>query len=301
MAGIIREITTSMRPAQWVKNLFVVAPVLFAKKRVLSGEFEVVVEALLAFAAFIFVSGAIYILNDIMDSENDRLHPVKKFRPIPAGRLSINAAIFGAGILLSAAMIIGLSIGKNFLLAASLYLLLNAAYSFYMKKFAYVDVTCIAAGFMLRIIAGCFAIELPVSEISYWLLLCTFLLALFLGLGKRRHELLISDENSLNHRSSLRQYSSGSLNIMMYVIAVITILAYFSYTISGRTIEYFGTGNLVFTVPFVGFGLYRFMKIVHTHKEAVSATDVMVKDVPLVVNIILWGATALWVIYFQHG
>ena len=284
----------TMRPPQWVKNLFVAAPALFAKEHTAKAPW-LVLDAILGTAVFILISGAVYVMNDVLDVEKDRLHPVRSRRPIASGAISVQAAVAGGLLALAIAFVAGAALGQAFVAMATGYLVLNIFYSSVFKKVAWLDVLAIATGFLLRILAGCFAIGLAPGEISYYLLLCTFLVALFLAVGKRRHELAVI--GSADQRAVLGQYTIGHLDLALYVVGGATVVAYTLYTLSERTKTYFGTWRLVFTVPFVLVGIVRYIVLVRRSDEKQSPTDMMIRDVPFVVNLLVWGAVVVFVIY----
>lgn len=299
MTGTLRtlfHILRTMRPAQWVKNLFVTAPVLFAKEHT-AADPSLLLQALLATVVFILLSGAVYVMNDVLDVEKDRSHPVRRARPVASGALSIQAAVAGGLSALALAFGTGALLGPAFVLIATGYLGLNIFYSSVFKKIAWLDVLSIATGFVLRILAGCFAIGLAPAEISYYLILCTFLIALFLAIGKRRHELALLGDASGTHRSVLDQYRLHHLDVGLYAVGALTVAAYALYTVSERTRTYFGTWHLAWTVPFVVLGIVRFLVILRRASERRSPTDVMIRDLAFVGNALLWGAVVAWAIY----
>jgi len=286
---IFRAFLTLLRPHQWTKNLFVIAPVVFSKEL---GEPYVVLKAIFAAVLFSLSSGAVYALNDVVDAEKDKLHPLKKFRPVASGAISTKSALmFGF-------FIAGLSTGLSFffqikfVLTLLLYFLVNIIYSFWLKKVIILDVMCIASGFLLRVIAGSYAANV---KASIWILLCTYLLALFLALGKRRHEMAVNTGNLA--RPVLSQYSPGLIEILMKILAFLSAFSYFIYTISPHTRNYFGTNGLVFSVPFVLFGLLRFVRISTKTDSSESPTDSMIKDIPFIINLFLWFITITLLIY----
>lgn len=290
----IVQIILAMRPAQWIKNLFVPAPVLFAKIHTEKDPL-LICNAILAMVVFILLSGAVYIWNDILDLSHDKSHPIKRNRPIASGALSVRKASVGAIISVILGLVLGYTLPPEFILMAIFYLCLNVLYSTLLKKIPYLEVIIIALGFLIRIVSGCFAIGLVLSEISYHLILCTFLIALFLAIGKRRHELATS--NGSDFRTVLGHYRLYHLDIAMYMVATITIISYSYYTISPHTVEYFGTMNLVFTIPFVIFGVFRFLILVRNKNEGKSPTDFMIKDPLFMINILIWAGVAAWAIY----
>ncbi len=299
------QLVRTMRPAQWVKNLFVLAPVLFAKEHTAAHP-ALVLDALLGTAIFVLLSGAVYILNDVLDAGKDRLHPVKCRRPVASGAISVEAAVAGGLLALAGAYTLGYALGPEFNLVATAYLAQNVFYSSVLKKIAWLDVLSIATGFLLRILAGCFAIGLAPSEISYYLIACTFLVALFLALGKRRHELVLLGSDSHRQRAVLGQYRLAHLDAALLAVAAMTLAAYCLYTVSDRTQEYFfagraagllGSWRLALTIPFVVAGVVRYVQILRRADEQRSPTDVMIRDAVFVVNIVLWAGVAAWAIY----
>jgi 4-hydroxybenzoate polyprenyltransferase len=290
LAGALWE---SMRPRQWTKNLFVLIGVLFARKLT---DPSAVGESLAAFAIFCLLSSSVYLINDVADAEKDRQHPTKCARPIACGRLSCAAALTAAAVL---AMV---SIGASFFLArmfaglALLYLGLNLAYSLKLKHIVIVDVLCIALFFVLRAAAGAAAIQV---EISHWLLICTVLLALFIALSKRRHELVLLTGNAANHRESLGEYSPYLLDQMIAVVTASTLMAYILYTVDERTIGEYGSDRLVYTVPFVLFGIFRYLYLVHQKGEGGNPDRIILSDKQFLVNFVLWAVTVGLLIYLR--
>lgn len=292
----LRALVRTMRPGQWVKNLFVFAPAVFAKAHS-EAHPEIFLQAALGTVVFILLAGSVYVMNDVLDVEKDRLHPVKRLRPIASGDLSIQSALAGGLLSLAAAYAIGYLLGGAFNLVATGYLALNVAYSTTLKRYAYLDVLSIATGFLLRILAGSLAIGLAREEISVYLVGCTFLVALFLGLGKRRHELALLGEGSEARRPALRQYRLHHLDVALVVVAALTVAAYAFYTVAPQTRAYFGNAHLAVTVPFVLVGIGRFLWLLRRKGEARSPTDVMVRDVPFLLNIVAWAAAVAWAVY----
>jgi decaprenyl-phosphate phosphoribosyltransferase len=289
---MLGSILKAVRPHQWVKNLFVAAPVVFAKR---IGDVHSDLRAGAAFAAFCLLSSAVYLVNDLVDIEKDREHPTKRHRPIASGKLKPQFARALAGLFALAALGSGLVLGWSFALTAAGYLALNAAYSFRLKRIAFVDVACISVGFLLRVLAGAFAINVAPSR---WLLVCTLLLSALLGFGKRAHELRIGGEGGHKHREVLGDYDADVLRVLLWVLGVATTLAYLVYTRTQHTNELFGGGQLVFTVPFAAFGIYRFIRIVNRTDTADSPTDSMLHDPAFVVNLVLYGAAVIAIVSY---
>ncbi len=290
-SGLVSAIVRTARPRQWVKNLFVAAPVVFARHL---SDGRATVRAASAFAIFCGVSSSVYFWNDIVDVEKDRAHPTKRKRPIAAGSLSVNLARVIAGVLavggLATASLLSLPFGFTVLA----YLLLNVAYSLKLKHIMYVDVLVIAAGFLLRTGGGALAIDVDASP---YLLVCTGLLASFLGFGKRLHELKQAGARGSVQRASLSGYRADVLETIMWVTGASTLLAYVLYTRAPHTLVYFGTQRMTLTAPFVAFGLYRFVRILRDRAAGDSPTEEMLRDPLFILNLVGFTATAVYVIY----
>ena len=286
------ELFKSIRPQQWLKNLFIFAPLIFSENIFNRSMF---LQSLLAFAVFCLLSGALYILNDLKDLEEDRIHPIKSKRPLAAGKLKKSQAITAFIILSFISLLFASLVNEEFLWVCLVYYVLQIAYSFALKHVVILDVFIVASGFFLRVIAGAVAIQV---QISPWLLICTTLLALFLALSKRRHEILLLDEEAINHRPILKEYSAYLLDQMISVVTASTVIAYCLYTISGETIEKFGTNKLILTVPFVLYGIFRYLYLIHQKAEGGTPETLILKDRPLLLDIILWIVSAALIIYF---
>jgi 4-hydroxybenzoate polyprenyltransferase len=286
------ELFKSIRPQQWLKNLFIFAPLIFSENIFNRSMF---LQSLLAFAVFCLLSGALYILNDLKDLEEDRIHPIKSKRPLAAGKLKKSQAITAFIILSFISLLFASLVNEEFLWVCLVYYVLQIAYSFALKHVVILDVFIVASGFFLRVIAGAVAIQV---QISPWLLICTTLLALFLALSKRRHEILLLDEEAMSHRPILKEYSAYLLDQMISVVTASTVIAYCLYTISGETIEKFGTNKLILTVPFVLYGIFRYLYLIHQKAEGGTPETLILKDRPLLLDIILWIVSAALIIYF---
>jgi 4-hydroxybenzoate polyprenyltransferase len=285
----MNAVLTSMRPRQWTKNLIVFAPLVFAG---LLGSVEAIARSTGAFVAFCLISGALYIANDLMDAPNDRVHETKRKRPIAAGVLSPRVAALSAATALSGAGVISVLLGPRFLLVAAGFAVLQAAYVTWTKHQVILDVMSIATGFVLRAIAGGVAIAVPVSS---WLLLCAGLLALFLGFAKRRHELLLLEERAFEHRPVLSDYSTGLIDSILSAVTAATIVAYALYTFYSSTAR--ETHYLMLTVPFVIYGLFRYLYLIHQRNLGGSPEEILLSDRPLIVAILLWLATSAGLLY----
>lgn len=281
----------TLRPQQWVKNLFVLLPLVFSQKLLAP---DSILTTLGAVGLFCLASGVVYLINDLVDVERDRQHPVKCKRPIAAGDLSIGGARLAAALLGPGVLAGGYLLSKPLALVLAAYVTLNLFYSIVLKHIPYVDVISIASGFLLRVLGGALALGVPAST---WLLVCTALLACYLGLGKRAHELASLGDKAKQARSVLERYNLKHIKIVMLVTAVATLIAYVLYTISAETQAAFGTRYLAVTGPFTLLGLLRFYQLVtHPHRES-SPTDQMLRDWPFIGNLALWGATVIIVIY----
>ena len=281
------------RPGHWVKNLVIFAALIFA--RVYGDPFKVWT-TILAFAAFCLGTSAIYIINDIIDRENDKNHPVKCKRPIASGIVSIPAATAESAILLFGGLGLALWINIETFIVLGLYIIINYAYSIYIKHLVILDVMSIAAGFVLRAIAGGVAITVPVSP---WLLVCTSLLALFLGFSKRRHELSLLTNEATGHRKSLEHYSIPFLDQMTSVVTSSTVVAYSFYTLSPDTIQHLGTKWLFLTIPFVLYGIFRYLYLIFKREEGGNPTKLLLTDPPLLICVILWFVTVMLIFKFS--
>jgi len=281
-----------MRPAHWVKNLVVFAALIFAQ---VYTDPNKILHSIVIFVAFCFGTSAIYIFNDLFDRENDKKHPIKSKRPIASGKIQLPAAVAFSIILLVVSLALASYCNLLTVITLLAYMVLNLAYSAYLKHVVIIDVMSIAAGFVLRAIAGGFAIEVPVSP---WLLVCTTLLALFLGFGKRRHELTLLSDEAINHRKSLAHYSTPFLDQMIAVVTASTVVAYAFYTLSPEVVENFGTHWLSVTIPFVLYGIFRYLYLIFHKEMGGNPTRLMLTDVPLLLCVVLWLATVLLVINF---
>jgi len=287
---MIIGILKSMRPHQWVKNAFVLAPVVFA------GSFDDAQQLARAFAAavlFSIVSGSVYLLNDVLDVEKDRAHPVKRHRPVASGAVPIPVARTASALLALTALALGFWLAPLAGACLTTYLALNLAYSVRLKHVAWLDLAIIATGFVIRVLTGGFATHI---HISTWLLACTFLLAIYLGLGKRRHELR-DEAAGTTTRASLKQYTQARVASAMAFTAVATITAYSTYTFSHHARLVFGTPWVPLTIPFIVFGITRFYTLTGRTDTSASPTDRMVTDPLFVTNILLWGLLVLGLIY----
>jgi 4-hydroxybenzoate polyprenyltransferase len=276
-----------------VKNVFVAAALVFSRHL---GDHVYVLRTVAAIAAFCMLSGAVYAFNDVRDVEEDRQHPTKKSRPIAAGQLSERAALTWAAIFALTALTGCALLSWKLALFALAYFVQNLAYSIKLKHIAFVDVLVIANGFLLRVLAGAAAINVPASR---WLLLCTALLALFFGLGKRAHELAWVERSGgkAETRAALAGYNIPVIRVIMSVLLLVTSGAYLAYTVDPHTVEFFGTKNLPYSAPFVVFGLLRFMSLALWWPKADPPTEAMLKDPWCLLDFVAATATVLYIIY----
>jgi 4-hydroxybenzoate polyprenyltransferase len=288
LLGVIKTV----RPHQWVKNVFVLAPVVFAKE-IFSP--SLLLRAASAFAVFCLLAGAVYAMNDIADVGADRQHPLKRYRPIASGQVPVGwARVLAAGLIVGA-LGWAFSIGTAFLLTAFLYFALNVAYSLRLKHTAYLDVGCISAGFVLRVVAGGFATGIVVSN---YLLLCTALLSLFLGFGKRRHEFAAASRSSKKHqRAALESYTRRGLDLALVVSGIATVVTYLVYTRDAHTRDFFRSDHLWLSTIFVMLGMMRFLAIVRGRPHAESPTQEILRDGPFVATVLFWVVLVMWMVY----
>jgi decaprenyl-phosphate phosphoribosyltransferase len=283
----------SLRPKQWVKNVFVAAPLVFARH--LEDASYVWREAV-AVLAFCLLSGAVYTFNDVRDVEADRAHPTKRNRPIAAGELSQRTALIAAGTI--AAIALGACFALRWQLAmwAGVYAAQNIAYSVKLKHVAFVDVTLVTFGFLLRVLAGAAAINVPASG---WLLACTGLLAMFFAIGKRAHELAWAERSgtATATRAALAGYRLSHLRIAMMLLAAVTCAAYVAYTLDAHTVAFFGTDRLVFSAPFVAIGIVRFLYLALWHPKDDPPTEAMLRDPWFLLDLVAATGTVLYIIY----
>jgi decaprenyl-phosphate phosphoribosyltransferase len=293
-AAMLIPLVKMIRPQQWVKNVFVLAPVVFAQKLL---DHERVFSAIAGFACFCLLASAVYILNDLIDVEADRAHPVKKNRPIASGKVSKHTALTVMVVFAVGSLIGAWFINPWFLLTAAGYLVNNLLYCFGMKRIAYLDVLSIAAGFELRVLSGAFAADVPPSA---YLLIVMFLLAMFLGLGKRMHELVQQEKSgSSSSRAVLKAYNKRLVNVLLYVTGTATLATYIVYTLDPHTHEMFGTDLLIISAVFALAGLARFLHLVRNRPDAESPTEEILTDIPFIANFILWGIAIVAIIYFD--
>jgi 4-hydroxybenzoate polyprenyltransferase len=285
------SLVRSLRPEQWTKNLIVFGALLFGQRLL---DLPSVLKATGAFAVFCALSGVVYLLNDVADQDNDRRHPLKKHRPIASGALSTRAALTTAGALGVGALLAAFLLRLEFGFFATAYLGLLAFYSGPLKHLVIIDVLTIAIGFVLRAAAGAVAIDVPISN---WLFLVTLLGALFLALSKRRHELVLLADGATSHRPILQEYSPYLLDQMISVVTASTLVAYAFYTINPETVEKFHTNHLSLTLPFLLYGIFRYLYLVHQKEAGGSPAETLLNDRPLLTCVALWAIAVALIIY----
>jgi 4-hydroxybenzoate polyprenyltransferase len=287
---LLLGIFKTLRPKQWTKNGFIFAALVFDLKLF---QVEPLFKTLLGFALLCLISGAVYLINDLVDIEKDRQHPIKKNRPLPSGQVSIKAAVITAIILPAFCLPLSFLLDLTFGVIITGYLLLQIAYSFVLKNIVIVDVFAIAAGFVLRVASGVPLVE--AERFSPWLYIFTILLSLFLGLGKRRHELVLLKNQAVNTRSILNEYNLPFLDAMMSIVTTGTIITYAFYTFSAPNLP--GNHLMMLTIPFVIYGIFRYLYVVHVQGNGGAPDEVLLTDRPLQATLALFGLTVLVILY----
>lgn len=287
------DLLAALRPRQWTKNLFVFAGILFSQHVT---DLPMLVEVVVAFATFCMVSGAVYLVNDLRDLEQDRRHPLKRQRPLASGRLAPGTAWAAVGVLGVASAAAAWWVGLPFLALVVTYLAVQVLYTYGLKRVVILDVFCIAAGFVLRVLAGAVAIDVYVSR---WLVICTLMISLFLGFAKRRHEL---QAVGVDTRHVLAEYSPGFLDQLISIVTAATLVSYTLYTTDPETVAKFGTRDLIYTVPFVLYGLFRYLYLIHMKSAGAEGAggapeNTLLGDRPLLVNVALWLLVVAVVLY----
>jgi len=312
---MLRELLRTMRPKEWIKNVFVFAAIAFARNSEtgtpLWQERDKLLIVALAFILFCMAASAIYVINDLVDIEKDRAHPKKRNRPLASGRLSPVVAKIAAAVLLLITLpaaflldfsdhIAGRSLLHNYdfgIALISYVLIQGVAYSYFLKNIVILDIFTIAAGFVLRAVAGGLVLDI---NITYWLLMCMGLLALFLGLAKRRAELLLLESGAGEHRRILDEYSLPMLDQMISIITAATIIAYTLFTTSAETLPRKPFPIMLVTVPIVIYLIFRYLYLMYKHGEGGSPADLVLKDIPFIAAGALWGVLALAILALAH-
>lgn len=284
------------RPKQWIKNFFVFAPLLFSRHVF---DLQFLLTAIESFIIFSIASSAVYVINDILDVEADRSHPKKKYRPIASGEISVKTAVIFLIILILFIAGSAFYMRPVFISVIVLYLFTNLLYSLKVKSIVLLDVFFISFGFMLRVLGGAAAINVPISS---WMVLTTIFISLFLAISKRRGELsqVINSDNIEKQRKVLKEYSIQFADQINTIAAAGTIISYALYTVSDRTIAMFGTEKLIYTTPFVIYGIFRYMYLMHKKNMGESPTSIVTKDIPIMINVFAWFVVSLIIIYKTH-
>lgn len=291
--GTLSSLVRAMRPKQWPKNVFVFAGLVFDVKLF---QFGLLSRTVAAFVLFCLASGVVYLINDLVDIEKDRQHPSKRHRPLAAGELSPTTAVVAAIAIVGASLPIAFVLDVTFGGVLATYLLLQLAYSFVLKDLVIIDVLSVAAGFVLRVVGGAVVISVSISP---WLYVCTTLGALFIGFSRRRHELVLLEGEAANHRASLGHYSTYLLDHMITIVASTTVIAYSLYTFLAPNVP--ANHTMMLTIPFVLYGIFRYLYLIHIQNEGGSPEEMFLKDRPLIINIALWGLTVIAILYSQLG
>jgi len=287
----MRNLFLAMRPRQWVKNLFIFLPLIFGKKLFV---FPENINTLFAFFLFSMASSSSYLINDIIDLEKDRFHPVKRLRMLASGKIMVKTALILSCILAAVSAIGSFALNPQLSLLMLAYLAGNILYSRYLKTIVIIDVFCLAGFFVLRIMAGTLTATV---EFSYWMIFMIALLALFLGFSKRRMDLKLLKEDARVSRSVLAKYNLYFIDQMVAVLTSSIVVVYMLYTVSDRTVALFGSTKLIYTVPFVYYGIFRYLYMIHKIGAMEDPTKILFKDKIMALNIVLWILVCAVIIY----
>ncbi|MFQ6013871.1 MAG: decaprenyl-phosphate phosphoribosyltransferase [Anaerolineae bacterium] len=293
---MFKALLITMRPKQWTKNAILLFPFMFTLNEYWSPfspeMYHMLGLVMPALFLFCILSGCVYLINDIMDMEKDRHHPTKSLRPLPAGKLTARQAIVALAVLLPLSLVASFWLHLFFGSIALAYFLVMLTYNFVLKNVVIIDVFTIAAGFVLRAVAGAVVIDVGISP---WLYVCTILLALFLGFGKRRHELLLLEDNASEHRAILREYSRHFLDEMIAVVSSASVMAYSLYTFSAPNLP--ENHAMMLTIPFVIYGIFRYLYLIHIKNAGGSPEEILIGDPPFIAAILLWGISVVLILY----
>ncbi len=288
---MFKDIIIALRPKQWTKNVLVFAGAIFAEDLFVP---HIIQNSLFAFLIFCLISSSTYLINDVMDREKDALHPRKKFRPIASGKVPISTAIIIAIILIIFCIFSGFKLNPKYGIIITAYFLTTLLYSLFLKRIVILDVMIVASGFMFRAIGGAFAID---EQVSSWLIICTIFLALFFALNKRRAEFLALGDNAGAVRKTLLGYDQKFLDQMITTATASCVMAYALYTLDSATVEKFGTRNLIITLPFVIYGLFRYLYLSYHHNMGETPELTIIKDKPILLCILLYAISVILIIY----
>lgn len=288
---MLKSIIISLRPAQWTKNLIIFAAIIFSQN---ISNFDLLLKVITGFFSFSFLSGAVYILNDVHDIKEDKNHPLKSKRPIASGQLNKSIAVFTAILLSLLSLYTAFTLNSNFGYISTVYFLLMVLYTFLLKYIVIVDVIVISLGFLIRALAGALLIDVMISK---WLIICTIFLTLLLGLCKRRSEMVNISEGGKATRKVLFEYSIDFLNQLITITTAAALMSYTLYTTDIDVIGKFGTRNLIFTVPFVLYGIFRYLYLIYIKNSGENPEYIFLRDVPMIINFLLYTITVLIIIY----
>jgi 4-hydroxybenzoate polyprenyltransferase len=289
---VLRALLKTMRPRQWIKNIVVFAPLVFDVKLT---QPRYLIPTVAGFILLCLISGAVYLINDVADIENDRRHPEKKRRPLASGELSVRLAVTVAVLTIVLALPAGFVLNPLFGVLLSAYFLIHLVYSFWLKHIAIIDVMLIAAGFLLRVAAGVPLVE--AERFSPWLYICMMLLALLIGFGKRRHELVLLEDNANMHRKSLGDYNLAFLDQVIGIVTASTIVSYAFYTFSAPNLP--ANHTMMLSIPFVLYGIFRYLFLVHVKGLGGAPEEIALSDRPLQIAVLLWGLCVVLVLYLR--
>lgn len=290
----MKDILIALRPKQWVKNAVLFAGLIFSQNFMNPAKVAVVFSACFIFC---IAASSVYLINDALDVDQDRKHPEKKFRPIASGRLSVGFAFVLAGLLMAWSIVMAFILSKGFLFFLSAYLFIEVLYSFYLKDVVILDLFCISAGFLLRVLSGAVVIDVPISS---WLLICTIFLSLFLALGKRRGEMVLLKDTASSHRQVLSDYSLSFIDQMITIVTASTVLSYVLYTLSPETVGKFHTKGLLFSATFVIYGIFRYLYLIYQKKEGGAPERLLFSDKPLFASLVFYVIAVVLAIYFSY-
>ncbi len=288
---MLMNLFKTMRPKQWTKNVFIFTALVFDEKLFTPSP---LLKTTAAFILFCLTSSAVYLINDVVDIEKDRQHPTKRLRPLPSGQLKPSVAIAAAVLIPLVTLPLSFLLDLHFGFVALAYLLTMIVYSFVLKNIVILDVLTVAAGFVLRVAAG--AIVVDVQRFSPWLYICATLVALFIGISRRRHELVLLAENANEHRASLSEYSLPLLDEMISVVASATVIAYSLYTFSAPNLP--PNHAMMLTIPFVLYGIFRYLYLIHVKNKGGTPEEIFLSDLPIIIALGLWALAVIAVLYF---
>lgn len=278
----------------WIKNLFIFAPLIFSLSLF---EYNKVIKSIIAFFSFSFVAVLVYIINDIKDKDSDAQHKIKASRPIASGKVKPKTALLVGISMALLGLISAFFLGISSIIIILMYFSINILYTFILKNIVILDVIIIATGFCLRVLLGSRAIDVT---LSHWMLLATFCISLIIGFGKRRHELLLLGNNAHIHRNNLREYNKEFLDMMIIISTSLTAISYALYTMDPEVIKKFGTDGLIFTLPFVLYGLFRYLLLIYCKGKGGKPQELVASDPGIIITVIIWISIILFQIYFKH-